>query len=74
MSPSNVIKLVVSSWVASGLLLYVIASFVAADFNMMDWFWIPRLIIAFIWIVVCALTTIGGGCYIFDYIDQKQKT
>ena len=72
MSPSNVIKIVVSSWVASGLLLYVIAAFIAADFNMVDWFWIPRLIIAFIWIIVCALTTIVGGCYIADYIDKKK--
>lgn len=72
-SPSNVMRLVVGSWIAIGMVLYMIASFIAADFNMMSWDWFARFLLALIWFIGCVLTTVLGGAYIIDYIDEKNS-
>lgn len=66
----TVVKFVILSQVVLAGILYLLASFVAADFDVTQWNGMGRFVLCLFWGMGCAITIIIGICF---YDDEQKK-
>ena len=66
----TVLKFVIFSQVVLGGILYLLASFIAADFDVTHWSWAGRFALCLFWGICCVITIIIGICF---YDDEQKK-
>ena len=70
MKVSKIAQLVMISWVLIAALLYLMASFIGANFNAMEWDGFGRFLLVLLWFCGSCITTIAG---IAHFIDEQEK-
>lgn len=73
MQASKIAQLVMTSWVLTGVILYLMGAFVAANLNVMEWDGFGRFIVVLVWFLASMMTTIFGVAYFLDEQEKKDK-
>lgn len=73
MQASKIAQLVMISWVLTGVILYLMGAFVAANLNVMEWDGFGRFIVVLVWFLASMMTTIAGVAYFLDEQEKKDR-